>query len=80
MADRVLQNFKSGKIGKYEVILRPHNSKDSSTVFVGGLRGNLTQAELEQAFKHYSPIISCSVQPLGNNQITKNGSITFGNT
>lgn len=42
VADRVLQNFKGGKIGKYEVVLRPYANKDSYTVFVGGLKHNVT--------------------------------------
>jgi hypothetical protein len=41
-ADRALQTFKSGKVGKYEVVLRPHASKDSYTVFVGGLKSTVT--------------------------------------
>jgi len=43
VADKVLHNFKAGKIGKYEVILRPYGTKDNYTVFVAGLKLNITQ-------------------------------------
>lgn len=73
----MLQNFKGGKIGKYDVVLRPFANKDSYTVFVGGLKGTVTSLELENAFKHYQPLISCSVLA-GNNPNLRNGTITFG--
>lgn len=43
VADRVLQTFKSGKIGNYEVVLRPFANKDSYTVFLSGLKPTVTQ-------------------------------------
>ena len=71
----MLHNFKGGKIGKYEVVLRPFANKDSYTAFLGGLKATITPEELEIVFKNYQPIISCNILH-GSHAI--NGTITFG--
>lgn len=53
VADKVLHNFKGGKIGKYEVSLRPYANRDNYTVFVGGLQSTVTAEDLQAAFKNY---------------------------
>lgn len=43
-ADRALKNFKTVKIDKYEVVLRPFaNYKDNFTAFMANVRPNLTE-------------------------------------
>lgn len=77
MADKVLQSFKAGKIGKYDVLLRPFANKDSYTVFMPGLKHTVTQEDLEHAFKNYQPLVSCTVQAGNMNPMVKNGTMTF---
>lgn len=45
-ADKALQNFRNGKVGKYDITVRPYANKDSYTVFVGGLHPNVDNAML----------------------------------
>ena len=76
MADKVLNNFKGNKIGKYDVVLRPYANKDNHTAFLGGLKPSVTQADLQIAFKRYEPLVACSVQKTNMN--IYNGTVTFG--
>jgi hypothetical protein len=79
VADKLLQNSKNLKLGKYDLILRPF-AKDSYTAFLGGLRVGTTPEIIEATFKHYQPILSSSI--LRTNNPNKphliNGTITFG--
>lgn len=47
-ADRVLKNFKTIKIDKYDVILRPYaNYKDNYTVFMANIYPTINEVELQ---------------------------------
>lgn len=74
-ADKVLATFKTGKIGKYDVIVRPW-AKDNYTVFIGGIKSNVTQDELEEALSNYQPLLACSILP-SSSPATRNGTATF---
>lgn len=40
-ADKALQTYRTGKVGKYDIAVRPYANKDNYTVFVGGLLGHV---------------------------------------
>lgn len=77
-ADKALQNFRGGKVGAYDVTVRPYANKDSYTAFVGGLQPHITTAALEEAFSDYQPILSCSLSPVNMSKVTRSATITFG--
>lgn len=77
-ADKALQNFRGGKVGEYDITVRPYANKDSYTVFVGGLLPNIDNATLEQYFSEYQPMLSCSLAPYNMSKPTRNATITFG--
>lgn len=57
--------------------LRPFANKDSYTVFVTGLIPTVCQQDIEKAFAHYQPLISCTMMQ-GGQQAYRNATITFG--
>lgn len=52
-------------------------AKDNYTVFLGGIRNNVTQDELEEALSNYQPLLACSLLP-SSSPATRNGTATFG--
>lgn len=45
-ADKALHNFRGGKVGKYDIVVKPYANKDSYTVFVGSLLPHVDNAIL----------------------------------
>lgn len=60
------------------MLLRPYAAKDSYTVFLNGLKPEMTQERIENIFKHYQPLVSSSVKLNSHNPNIINGTITFG--
>ena len=77
-ADKALQNYRSGKVGSYDIAVRPYANKDNYTVFVGGLLPSVDSTAFEKAFEDYQPLLSCSLSPVNNAKQSRNGTITFG--
>ena len=73
--ERAYKGFKEGRIGRFEVQLRPY-IKDSYSVFMGGVNSSLTAEQVRESLADYEPIISCQLMPI-NNPKTCNAAVAF---